>query len=186
MLLCFVIGLIILIVIVTPFAIYSVQTQSISSSMRTHPKTRGGASVKVLALLLSLISMVYYAYINAIVFYYWCKGAITNPVPTLAIRSRTRQSERGKSIFRTTASKPTIHIDLTESGSDSGVATREGAATRGGHPFRGGGTSGVASRGGTNPTADTATKGKRVVVTVEKAIQIAEEKRKRRKPDWKI
>jgi uncharacterized membrane protein len=60
MLLCFVIGLIILIVIVTPFAIYSVQTQSISSSMRTHPKTRGGASVKVLALLLSLISMVFF------------------------------------------------------------------------------------------------------------------------------
>jgi hypothetical protein len=135
---------------------------------------------------LLVFSFVYYAYINAIVFCYWCKGAITNPVPTLAIRSRTRQSERGKSIFRTTASKPTIHIDLTESGSDSGVATREGAATRGGHPFRGGGTSGVASRGGTNPTADTATKGKRVVVTVEKAIQIAEEKRKRRKPDWKI
>jgi hypothetical protein len=67
-----------------------------------------------------------------------------------------------------------------------GGAPREGAATRGGHAFRGGGTSGATSRGGANPTADSATKGKCVVVTVEKAIQIAEEKRKRRKPDWKI
>jgi len=175
---------------------------------------------------LLVFSFVYYAYINAIVFCYWCKG------------SRTRQSERIKSIFRTTASKPTIHIDLTGSGSDSGTATiggaatggghairggaaarggaatqgghairggaatrgghafrgggtsgaasRGGAATRGGHAFRGHGTSGAASRGGANPTADAETKGKRIVVTVEKAIEIAEEKRKRRKPDWKI
>jgi hypothetical protein len=153
---------------------------------------------------LLVFSFVYYAYINAIVFCYWCKG------------SRTRQSERIKSIFRTTASKPTIHIDLTGSGSDSGTATiggaatggghairggaaarggaatqgghaiRGGVATRGGHAFRGGETSGAASRGGANPTADAATKGKRIVVTVEKAIEIAEEKRKRRKPDWKI
>jgi hypothetical protein len=141
------------------------------------------------------------------VFCYWCKGAITNPVPTLAIRWRTRQSERIKSIFQTTASKPTIHIDLTENGSDSGTATIGGAATWGGHAIRGGattrggaatwgghafrsggtsGTSGAASRGGANPTADMTTKGKRVVVTVEKAIQIAEKKRKRMKPDWKI
>ena len=117
-------------------------------------------------------------------FCYWCKGS----------RTRTRQSERIKSIFRTTASKVPIHIDLTGSGSDSGTATIGGAATRGGHAFRGGGTSGAASRGGTatrgghafrgrgtsgaasrggaNPTADTATKGKRIVATVEKAIEI--------------
>jgi len=44
----------------TPFAIYSVQTQSTSSSMRTHPKTRGGASLKVQALLLSLIYVVFF------------------------------------------------------------------------------------------------------------------------------
>ncbi|XP_062173746.1 uncharacterized protein LOC133879231 [Alnus glutinosa] len=74
-----------------------------------------------------------------------------------------RQSERVKSIFWINASKPTIHIDLIESGLDSGAATiggaatrgghavrgravtRGGAATRGGHAFRGGGTSGVAS-----------------------------------------
>jgi CHASE3 domain sensor protein len=56
MLLSFVIGLIILVVIVTHFAIYYVQIQSTISSMRTHHKTRGGASLKVLALLLSLIS----------------------------------------------------------------------------------------------------------------------------------
>jgi hypothetical protein len=66
----------------TPFAIYSVQTQSTCSSIRTHPKTRGGASLKVLALLLSLIyvsffffflvfSFVYCVYINAIEFCYW-------------------------------------------------------------------------------------------------------------------
>jgi hypothetical protein len=145
--------------------------------------------------LLLVFSLVYCAYINAIVFCYWCKGAI---------RSRTRQSERVKNIFRTSASKPSIHIDLTESGSDGGVATiggaatrgrhavkggvatRGGASTRGGHAVRGGGTSGAASRGGANPAADTATKGKHVVVTVEKAIEIAEGKRKRRKPDWKI
>jgi len=60
MLLSFVIGLIILLVIVTHFAIYSVQTQSTSSSMRTHPKTRGGASLKVLALLLSTISVEFF------------------------------------------------------------------------------------------------------------------------------
>jgi hypothetical protein len=179
MLLSFVIGLIIILVIVTSFAIYSVQTQSTSSSMRTHPKTKGGASLKVLALSLSLIyvvfffflvfSLVYCAYINAIVFCYWCKGTI---------RSRTRQSERVMNIFRTSASKPSIHIELTESGLDGGVATIGGASTRGGH----------AVRGGANPAADTATKGKHVVVTVEKAIEIAEgkRKRKRRKPDWKI
>jgi Ethanolamine utilization protein EutJ (predicted chaperonin) len=81
-------------------------------------------------------------------------------------------------IFRTSASKPSIHIELTESGLDGGVATIGGASTRGGH----------AVRGGANPAADTATKGKHVVVTVEKAIEIAEgkRKRKRRKPDWKI
>jgi hypothetical protein len=33
----------------THFAIDSVQTQSTSSSIRTHPKTRGGANLKVLA-----------------------------------------------------------------------------------------------------------------------------------------
>jgi len=144
---------------------------------------------------LLVFSLVYCAYINAIVFCYWCKGTI---------RSRTRQSERVKNIFRTSASKPSIHIDLAESGSDGGVATiggaatrgrqavkggaatRGGASTRGGHVVRGGGTSGVATRGGANPAADTATKGKHVVVTVEKAIEIAEGKRKRRKPDWKI
>jgi len=166
---------------------------------------------------LLVFSLVYCAYINAIVFCYWCKGTI---------RSRTRQSERVKNIFRTSASKPSIHIDLTESGSDGGVATiggaatrgrhvvkggaatrggastrgghvvrgggtsgaatRGGASTRGGHAVRGGGTSGAASRGGANQAADTATKGKHVVVTVEKAIEIAEGKRKRRKPDWKI
>jgi quinol-cytochrome oxidoreductase complex cytochrome b subunit len=60
MLLSFVIGLIILVIIVTHFAIYSVQTQSTRSSMRTHPKTRGGASLKVLALLLSLISVMFF------------------------------------------------------------------------------------------------------------------------------
>jgi hypothetical protein len=66
MLLSFVIGLIILLVIVTHFAIYSVQTQSTSSSMRTHPKTRGGASLKVLALLLSTISVEF--------FFFFCFG----------------------------------------------------------------------------------------------------------------
>jgi len=133
-----------------------------------------------------VFSFVYYAYINAFVFCYLCKGARINPVPTLAIRSRTRQSERVKSIFRTSASKPTIHIDLTESGSDGRATTIRGAATQGGHAVRGGGTSGATLRGGANPTADTTNKGKRVVVTVEKAIQIAKEKRKRKKPDWKI
>jgi hypothetical protein len=149
-----------------------------------------------------VFSFVYYAYINAIVFCYWCKGPRTNLIPTLVIGSRTRQSEKVKSIFQTSASKPTIHIDLTEIGADCGAATRRGAATQGGHAVKGGGTSGAASRGGdpatigganpnkvgtvANPVADTATKGKRVVVTVEKAIQIAEEKRKRMKPNWKI
>jgi hypothetical protein len=66
MLLSFVIGLIILLVIVTHFAIYSVQTQSTSSSMRTHPKTRGGASLKVLALLLSTISVEFFFF-----FFFW-------------------------------------------------------------------------------------------------------------------
>jgi uncharacterized membrane protein len=64
MLLSFVIGLIILVVIVTPFAIYSVQTQSTSSSMRTYPKTRGGVNLKVLALLLSLISVVFFFFVS--------------------------------------------------------------------------------------------------------------------------
>jgi hypothetical protein len=68
-------------------------------------------------------------------------------------------------------------------GQIGGAPTRGGAATRCEHAFRSGGTSGATSRGGANPTADSTTKGKRVVVTVEKVIQIAEKKRKRRKRD---
>lgn len=109
------------------------------------------------------VCLVFVRHVLRSVFCYWCKGARTNLISTLVIRSRTRQSERVKSIFRISASKPTIHIDLTESGLDSGTTTIGGAATRdghavrggaatrgsattqGGHAFRGGGTSGAAS-----------------------------------------
>ncbi len=106
--------------------------------------------------------------------------ATTNPVPP---PPRRRKTQRVAAIFGKSKPGPTIPIDLTEGDSDErgGLAIRGGPAIRGGHAIRGGnaGTSGTAA----NPASKS--KGKRVVATVEKAIEIAEAKRKRMRPEWK-
>jgi hypothetical protein len=111
--------------------------------------------------------------------------ATTNPVPPPPLATtnsvppppRRRKTQRVAAIFGKSKLGPTIPIDLTEGDSDE----RGGSAIRGGHAIRGGsaGTSGTAA----NPASKS--KGKRVVATVEKAIEIAEAKRKRMRPEWK-
>jgi hypothetical protein len=92
----------------------------------------------------------------------------TNPVPP---PPRRRKTQRVAAIFGKSKPGPTISIDLTEGDSDE----RGGPAIRGGSA----GTSGTA----TNLASKS--KGKRVVAAVEKAIEIAEAKRKRMRPEWK-
>jgi hypothetical protein len=109
----------------------------------------------------------------------------TNPVPPPPLARtnhvppppRRQKTQRVAAIFGKSKPGPTIPIDLTEGDSDE----RGGPAIRGGHAIRGGsaGTSGTAA----NPASKS--KGKRVVATVEKAIEIAEAKRKRMRPEWK-
>jgi hypothetical protein len=100
--------------------------------------------------------------------------ARTNPVPP---PPRRRKTQRVATIFGKSKPGPTKPIDLTEGDGDE----RGGPAILGGHVIRGGsaGTSGTAA----NPASKS--KGKRVVATVEKAIEIAEAKRKRMRPEWK-
>jgi len=117
--------------------------------------------------------------------------ATTNPVPPPPLATtnsvppppRRRKIQRVAAIFEKSKPGPTIPIDLTKGDSDErgGLAIRGGPAIRGGHAIRGGnaGTSGTAA----NPASKS--KGKRVVATVEKAIEIAEAKRKRMRPEWK-
>jgi len=97
---------------------------------------------------------------------------------------RTRQSTRVKGIFWSGPSKPgpIIHINLTEGDSAShvGTSTKGGATTRGGPVIRGVPT----TRCGPTTDAISKMKGKHVVATVEKGIEIVEAKR-RMKPDWK-
>ncbi|KAE8009640.1 hypothetical protein FH972_006066 [Carpinus fangiana] len=66
-----------------------------------------------------------------------------------------------------------------------GAAARGGAATRGGGAARGGGTAAMKGRGGGNVSSSNEVKGKRIVLSIEKGIEIMESKMKRKERDWK-
>lgn len=91
----------------------------------------------------------------------------------------TRQSDKFKSIFHSIPLKQyeTIHIDLIESNSTSGVDIE---IEWRGFAARGGATSGAATRGDAAATTSSAaqSKGKRIVTIVEKEIKIMEVKRR--------
>ncbi|KAE7998125.1 hypothetical protein FH972_002700 [Carpinus fangiana] len=65
-----------------------------------------------------------------------------------------------------------------------GAAGRGGGAARGG-VVRGGRTTVVKGRGGGNVSSSNQAKGKRIVTSIEKGIEIMESKRKRKERDWK-
>lgn len=103
-----------------------------------------------------------------------------NATTTRGPAARTRQSDRVKGICRAAPLNKgeTIQIDLTEG--DATIDSNRMAATRG--AVLRGGASKVPSSSGAQVQNH---KGKRVVTTVEKGIEIMESKRKRKKPDWK-
>jgi hypothetical protein len=66
-----------------------------------------------------------------------------------------------------------------------GAALGGGAAVRGGGATRGGGTAAVQGRGGRNVSSSNQVKGKRIVTSIKKGIEIMESKMKRKERDWK-
>jgi hypothetical protein len=109
----------------------------------------------------------------------WGRVAQVPKTTTTGLASRTWQSDRVKGIFHSGPLKsgPPIHIDLTE----QDLASDVGTATRGGLATRGAGT----SRAVVAIDSASKMKGKRVVTTIEKGIEIMEAKKRRMKPDWK-
>jgi len=92
--------------------------------------------------------------------------ARTNPIPPPPMRQKT---QRVAAIFGKSKLGPTIPIDLTEGDSDK----------------RGGPTNSGAKTSGTAVDSASKSKGKCVVATVDKTIEIAEAKRKRIRLEWK-
>jgi hypothetical protein len=101
-----------------------------------------------------------------------------NPIPPSPRRQKT---QRGAAIFGKSKLGPTIPIDLTEGDSDE----RGDPAIRGGPTIRCGLASSSWGTSGTTADPATKSKGKCVVATVEKTIEIARVKKKRMRPEWK-
>jgi hypothetical protein len=66
-----------------------------------------------------------------------------------------------------------------------GVVARGGGATARGGATRGGGTAAVQGRGGGNVSSSNQVKGKQIVTSIQKGIEIMESKMKRKEQDWK-
>jgi hypothetical protein len=103
--------------------------------------------------------------------------------------ARRRPLTRGGGSLGSARKGPLTRGGAAMSGTSRGGAARGGAATGGtarGGTARGGTVRGGSTRGCANASSSSnQPKGKQIVTTVEKGIEIMEAKRKKKNPDWK-